>query len=235
MFLLAVLLAAALSLCYRETEKRGLLQTGKELEEELPVCCAETEEQKAVFTFEVTHETEQTSEILNLLAQQKSSASFFVTGEWARANKELAVQILRMGNDLGFLGETCRDMSLLERGAVKREMERGKELLLELQEQAGVRQELLFRAPYGQVGDELLRQARSAGFSVIGWYVDSMDWKGYGTDAVVKLVLQEKELKKGAIVRFHAEGEDTLAALERILPEMGKAGWQAVSFSRVDG
>ena len=81
MFLLAVLLAAALSLCYRVAEERGLLQTGKELEEELPLCSVETEEQMAAFTFEVTDETGQVSELLDLLSQHGSSASFFVTGE----------------------------------------------------------------------------------------------------------------------------------------------------------
>lgn len=76
MFLLAVVLAAALSLCYRTAEERGLLQTGMELEEELPLCSVKTEEQKAVFTFEVTYETKQASELLNLLTQYGSSASF---------------------------------------------------------------------------------------------------------------------------------------------------------------
>ena len=109
MFLLAVLLAAALSLCYRVTEERGLLQTGKELEEELPLCSVETEEQMAAFTFEVTDETGQVSELLDLLSQHGSSASFFVTGEWAGANQDLAAEIVRLGNDLGFLGEICRD------------------------------------------------------------------------------------------------------------------------------
>ena len=235
MFLLVVVLAAALSLCYRTAEERGLLQTGTELEEELPLCSVKTEEQKAVFTFEVTYETKQASELLNLLTQYGSSASFFVTGEWARANPELAAEILRLGNDVGFLGETCRDMSLLDRREAKEELETGRELLQSLQTQAGVRQELLFRAPYGEISDELLRQARSAGFTVIGWETDSLDWKGYGTDAVVKLVLQKNQLKKGTIVRFHADAEHTPEAVERILQEMKKTGWQTASFSCLEG
>ena len=235
MFLLAVLLAAALSLCYRVTEERGLLQTGKELEEELPLCSVETEEQMAAFTFEVTDETGQVSELLDLLSQHGSSASFFVTGEWAGANQDLAAEIVRLGNDLGCLGEICRDMSLLGRKEAAEELEQGAELLQDLQEQAGTRQSLLFRAPYGEVSDELLHAARNAGFTVVGWNVDSMDWKGYGTDAVVKLVLQKNELKKGSIVRFHAEAEDTPDAVERILQEMETTGWQAVSVSRLAG
>lgn len=231
MFLLAVLLAAALSLCYRASEERGLLQTGKELKEELPLCSVETEEQMAAFTFEVTDETGQVSELLNLLSQHGSSASFFVTGEWARENRELAAEILRLGNDLGFLGQTCRDMSLLGQTEASEELEQGAGLLQSFQEQAGIRQSLLFRAPYGEVSDELLRAARSAGFTVVGWNVDSMDWKGYGTDAVVKLVLQKNELKKGSIVRFRAEAKDTPDAVKRILQEMEKTGWQAVSVS----
>lgn len=233
MILLAAVLAAALSLCYRATEEKGLLQTGKGLEEEPPVCRAETEEPAVAFTFEVTQEEVYVPELLELLARNGSSASFFITGEWARAHPDLAEEILKQGNDVGYLGETCRDMSLLEEPEIRKEMEQGKELLRLLLENTGAEQELLFRAPYGEVSDRLLRQARDAGFTVIGWNVDSMDWKEYGTDAIVKLVLQKRELKKGSIVRFSGDAEDTPDAVERILQELEETKWRTVKLSQL--
>lgn len=92
-FLLAVILAAVLSLFYRKTEEEGLLQTGKELEEELPICRVQTKEQNIALTFEVTYETDQVSEILELLAQHDGGASFFVTGKWAAEHTDDGVII----------------------------------------------------------------------------------------------------------------------------------------------
>ena len=92
-FLLAVILAAVLSLFYRKTEEEGLLQTGKELEEELPICRVQTKEQNIALTFEVTYETDQVSEILELLAQHGGGASFFVTGKWAAEHTDDGVII----------------------------------------------------------------------------------------------------------------------------------------------
>lgn len=83
-FLLAVILAAVLSLFYRKTEEEGLLQTGKELEEELPICRVQTKEQNIALTFEVTYETDQVSEILELLAQHGGGASFLLQGNGRR-------------------------------------------------------------------------------------------------------------------------------------------------------
>lgn len=232
-FLLAVILAAVLSLFYRKTEEEGLLQTGKELEEELPICRVQTKEQNIALTFEVTYETDQVSEILELLAQHGGGASFFVTGKWAAEHTELAERILEQGCDVGFLGYECHDMSLLKETEAREELERGKEQLVQLQQTAGVERKLLFRPPYGEVSDQLLRAARIAGFTVIGWNTDSMDWKDYGTDAIVKLVLQKNQLRSGSILRFSAEARDTPEALPRIFAGLKQSGYQAVSVSEL--
>lgn len=232
-FLLAVILAAVLSLFYRKTEEEGLLQTGKELEEELPICRVQTKEQNIALTFEVTYETDQVSEILELLAQHDGGASFFVTGKWAAEHTELAERILEQGCDVGFLGYECHDMSLLKETEAREELERGKEQLIQLQQTAGVERKLLFRPPYGEVSDQLLRAARIAGFTVIGWNTDSMDWKDYGTDAIVKLVLQKNQLRSGSILRFSADAKDTPEALPRIFAGLKQSGYQAVSVSEL--
>ncbi len=102
------------------------MQTGKELEEELPICRVQTKEQNIALTFEVTYETDQVSEILELLAQHGGGASFFVTGKWAAEHTELAERILEQGCDVGFLGYECHDMSLLKETEAREELGAGK-------------------------------------------------------------------------------------------------------------
>lgn len=227
MFVLAAALAAVLSVCYQKTEERGLLQTGKELEETPPFCQGDTKEPKVALTFEVSHQTEGAEKILEVLSCHGSRASFFLTGTWMREHEKTAERIAKEGHEVGFLGETCRDMSLLGKEELEKEFESGSALLRvisgEEKEKNGEgtgkdkRHPLLFRAPYGNVSDLLLRAARDSGFEAIGWNVDSMDWKDYGTDAIVRIVMQKNELEYGSVIRFSADARDTPAALERIL------------------
>lgn len=247
MFLLAAALAAALSVCYQKTEERGLLQTGKELEEEPPFCQGETKEAVVALTFEVSHGTEGVEEILEVLSGHGSRASFFLTGEWWNEHRETAQKIAAGGHEAGFLGAELRDMSLSGDEQLREEMEDGRKLLEELyggtgrekegrngkKEEAENGRTLLFRAPYGAVSDPLLRAARKSGFSVIGWNVDSMVWKDYGTDAVVRMVMQKNELKYGSIVRFSADARDTPRALNRILTLLEEQGITPVTVSEL--
>ena len=39
----------------------------------------------------------------------------------------------------------------------------------------------LFRPPYGDYNNAVVRTARAAGYEVVQWSVDSLDWKNKGT------------------------------------------------------
>lgn len=50
----------------------------------------------------------------------------------------------------------------------------------------------LFRPPYGDYNNTLIEAADECGYYTIQWSVDSLDWKDYGADNIVKTVLNHK-------------------------------------------
>lgn len=233
LFMLALVLAGILSLCYYRTEQGGTLQTGTEPVQNPPVCQAETEEAEIALIFEVSHLESSPENILEVFARQGGKATFFLTGAWMREHQAAVRQISEQGHEIGFLGEECRDMSLLDAGELQRELENGRTLLEDFRKQEQGEQSLLFCPPYGTADDLLLQTAREAGFEVIGWKVDSLDWKGYGADAVVRQVLQNDGPEAGSVVRFHADAKETPEALVQILETLEQKGMRAVTVSEL--
>ena len=50
----------------------------------------------------------------------------------------------------------------------------------------------LFRVPYGDYDDQVIKTAKACGYEVIQWSIDSQDWKDYGKESIVKTILEIK-------------------------------------------
>ena len=58
----------------------------------------------------------------------------------------------------------------------------------------------LFRPPYGDYNNEVVKTARECGYYTIQWSIDSLDWKDLSADEIYKRVVPK--VKPGAIVLF---------------------------------
>lgn len=62
---------------------------------------------------------------------------------------------------------------------------------------------------------------------------DSLDWKDYGADNIVKTVLNHKNLKDGAIILMHNGAKYTKDALERVIVGLKEKGYEIVPVSEI--
>lgn len=65
------------------------------------------------------------------------------------------------------------------------------------------------------------------------WRIDSLDWKDYGVKDIVETVLESRELKNGAIILLHNGTKYTAEALDDLLTELEKKGYQMVPVSKL--
>lgn len=91
----------------------------------------------------------------------------------------------------------------------------------------------LFRPPYGDYDDEVVRTAQECGYYPIQWSVDSLDWKDYGVQSIIDTVLNHKDLKNGAIILCHNGAKYTAQALEQLLTGLEEQGYQIVPVSEL--
>lgn len=89
----------------------------------------------------------------------------------------------------------------------------------------------LFRPPYGMVNDEQMYEITNAGFKVIAWSVDSMDW--YLTDPKDIETCVVTQIHPGAIILMHSTRQATVKALPHIIETIRKLGYGFVTVDEV--
>lgn len=63
--------------------------------------------------------------------------------------------------------------------------------------------------------------------------VDSLDWKDYGVDSIVKTVLEHKALKNGSIILMHNGAKYTAQALPKVIEGLQNMGYEIVPISEL--
>lgn len=90
---------------------------------------------------------------------------------------------------------------------------------------------ILFRPPYGNYTNEVLKYAKTNGYSTILWSVDSLDWKSRNASAINRMVTQHTT--NGSIVLMHDIHAATADALPQLIQTLQTEGYQFVTVSEL--
>ncbi|RNJ42519.1 chitooligosaccharide deacetylase NodB [Mesorhizobium erdmanii] len=200
---------------------------------EVPSDCADGTEDRSVYlTFDDGPLC--TPEILDVLAEHRVPATFFVIGAYAADQPELLRRMIAEGHEVANHTMTHPDLSRCGPGEVEREILEANRVIRMACPQATVRH---MRAPYGIWTEEVLTTSVSAGLAPVHWSVDPRDWSRPGVDAIVDAVLGG--VRPGAIVLLH-DGcppdelkpgtratlrDQTVTALFRLIPALHDRGF----------
>lgn len=196
---------------------------------DLPVYSVDTPEKKVALTFDAAWGNESTQGLLDILAEHNVRATFFMTGGWVEKYPDDVKAILAAGHDLGNHSETHQNMSQLSEAKQESEIMSVHDKVKKLTDY-DLR---LFRAPYGDYDDTVIRTAKKCGYYAIQWDVDSMDWKDYGEQNIVDTILENKSLQNGSIILCHNGAKYTVDALEKVITGLQKKGYQIVPVSQL--
>lgn len=196
---------------------------------ELPIYCVECEEPKIALTFDAAWGNEDTSQILEILKKHDVKVTFFMTGGWVENYPEDVRAILAAGHDLGNHSENHKNMSQLSNEEKKQELMKVHEKVREL---TGYEM-FLFRPPYGDYDNAVVKTAKECGYYTIQWDVDSLDWKDYGVDSIVKTVCGHKHLGNGTIILCHNGAKYTAQALDTMITTLKEKGYTFVPVSEL--
>ena len=221
------LLLLLLSLC--TFPKEDVQEVSGQVKRELPIYCVDTDTPKIALTFDAAWGNEDTQLILDILKQYNVKATFFMTGGWVKSYPEDVKAILADGHDLGNHSENHKNMSQLS----SREQEEELMLVHNRVKQLTGYEMFLFRPPYGDYDDSVVCCARDCGYYAIQWDVDSLDWKDYGTDSIIKTVTEHKNLGNGSIILMHNGAKYTASALGRVIEKLQNCGYEFVPLSEL--
>ena len=194
---------------------------------ELPVYNVDTQEKVLSISFDAAWGCANTEELLNILDRYEARTTFFLVGFWAEKYPELVAEIVARGHEIGNHSATHPHMSQLSAAQIREELRKTSELVKSITGQPTT----LFRPPYGEYNDLVVRVSREEGYECVQWNVDSLDWKNLGTQNMITQCT--KSVHPGDIVLFHNDSKYILEALPTILEYYTQAGYKIVPVSQL--
>ncbi|HUW07771.1 MAG TPA: polysaccharide deacetylase family protein [Williamwhitmania sp.] len=192
-----------------------------------PIEQVKTDQKVMALTINVDWGEEYISAILDALDKGKASATFFVTGRWAKKHPELLKSMASRGHQIENHGYSHPHPDHLSVGSNQEEIIKTERII------EGIigRKTRFYAPPYGEKGVSGLRAADELGYQTILWTLDTVDWRGDSTaEIIAKRVLNPairfgiKPNKSGAIVLMHPK-ENTVKALPVILDQLNREGF----------
>ena len=196
---------------------------------ELPIYCVETDEKKVALSFDAAWGNEDTQRILEILAKHNIHVTFFATGGWVESYPDDVKAILDAGHDLGNHSENHKNMSQLSNDEKEQEIMKVHDKVKNL---TGYEM-FLFRPPYGDYDNDVIKTATKCGYYPIQWDVDSLDWKDYGVDSIISTFCTNKHLGNGSIILCHNGAKYTADALDTLITNIKGQGYEIVPVSEL--
>lgn len=181
-------------------------------------------------TFDAGWLYENTLTLLDLLDEYEVKATFFVRGLWVSEHPELAKEIVNRGHDMGNHSLTHGHMNSMTDIEVENEIRETTDII---KETTGYLP-LLFRPPYGEYDERILKILKEAGYSyTVMWTVDSHDWaEELSGVKITKDYLVNRVLGKASdsgIILMHVGGYETINALPEIINGLRSQGYEFVT------
>ncbi|MEV0402417.1 polysaccharide deacetylase family protein [Actinoallomurus sp. NPDC050550] len=168
-------------------------------------------------TFDDGPSNAHTPSLLGALRQSGLRATMFNEGQYAAAYPSQVRAEAAAGMWIGDHSYTHPHLTQESQAQVDSEISRTQQAIAN----AGGGTPKLFRPPYGETNATVQSVEAKYGLRQIIWDVDSQDWDGAGTDAIVQA---NARLTNGQIILMHEWPANTLAAIPRIAQVLAGRG-----------
>lgn len=222
-FLLATVIFALSIFVLKTTKAREVFYDGNL--KQLPIYSVERDDKKIAISFDCAWGVDYTDKLLTILCEEEITCTFFVVEFWAEKYADYLKKIVENGHEVGTHSSTHPKLSLLDKPSIEKELLLSKQKIEDI---TGKKVEL-FRPPFGDYNDTVIKTATENGLFSIQWDVDSLDWKDISAKEIANRVISKT--KSGSIVLFHNQGKNTTVALPEIIKTLKEKGYTFVKIS----
>ena len=198
------------------------------LMKELPVYSVSREDKRIALTIDAAWEDDKTPFILETLDRFGIKATFFLCGFWVRDYPDMVQAIAQKGHEIGNHSMTHPHMNKLSSAQIRSELSEFEALI------SGVigHGTKLFRVPYGEYNDNVIKTLRESGYEVVQWNIDTVDWKSErSAQSILDSVLSK--LKDGSIILSHNNGYKIEQYLPTLIETALAQGYEFVTVSEL--
>lgn len=188
----------------------------------VPVYSVDRDDKVVSISFDCAWGVEHTDDILKALKVSNVRATWFMVEFWTEKYPDYVKKIDKAGHEIGTHSATHSYMSKQNAEEIKAELASSAQAIEKITE----KKVELFRPPYGDYDDELIRTASGAGFYTIQWDTDSLDWRDLTASDIAMRVING--VKSGSIILMHNNGLHTAEAVPVILETLKNRGYSFV-------
>ena len=222
---LLFVLAAVLAVCGCLYETRSVQAAAHK--RELPIYNITTNEKKIAISFDAAWGNEETQQLIDILKEYNVKTTFFVVGAWVDKYPESVRALAAAGHEVCNHSNTHPHMPKLSQAEMQSQITTCNEKIKAITGTAPI----LFRPPYGDYNDNLIRTVNGLKMYPVQWSVDSLDWQNPTPQQIASRVLSA--VKPGSIVLFHNGAKNTPAALPTVLKTLQAEGYQIIPVSQL--
>ncbi|WP_442600286.1 delta-lactam-biosynthetic de-N-acetylase [Neobacillus sp. D3-1R] len=175
-------------------------------------------------TFDNGYENGYTEQILDVLKKEKVPATFFVTGHYLESADDIVQRMVDEGHIIGNHSWYHPDLTKVSDERLKEELEK---VRAETEAITGQKGMAYLRPPRGIFSERTMALAKELGYTHVFWSLAFVDWytdqqKGaqYAYDNIMR------QAHPGAIMLLHTVSKDNADALEKVIQDLKKQGYQ---------
>ncbi len=194
---------------------------------ELPIYSVSRDNKCVSLTFDAAWGNEDTQQLIDTLEKYKVKATFFVVGAWVDKYPESVKALSDAGHEVMSHSNDHAHFSKLSESEIIANLNTCND---KIEAVTGVRP-TLFRCPYGEYDDHVVKTVNSIGMLTIQWDVDSLDWKDLSAAEITKRVTSK--VQPGSIALFHNAALHTPEALPSIIEHLLSEGYEIMPVSQM--
>jgi len=201
------------------------VETSASTKKLLPIYSVETEDKKISLTINCAWNADDIDKILDTLSKYKINVTFFMVGDWVDKFPEAVKKIHDAGHEIANHSNTHPHVNNL---TFEKNCEQIRLCSDKIEKLTGVRP-TLYRGPYGEYNNIVIKAAEAENHKVIQWSLDTLDYTGLTSDEMWNRL--KDKLKNGSIILMHNGTSHTAEALDKIIYNITEKGFNIVKVS----
>ena len=197
------------------------------VEKYLPIYNVQTEENKIAFTMNCAWNADDIDSILETLKNNNVHITFFMVGDWVDKYPEAVKKINEAGHEIGSHSNTHPHVNKL---SAEKNLEEINLSVAKIQKITGQKTNI-YRAPYGEYNNTIIKTAEENGYYTIQWNLDTLDYKGLTGEQMWNRL--KNKLENGAIILSHNGTKHTADSLDMLIKNIKSKGYEIITVSQL--
>ena len=205
--------------------ENNTIPTAAKPSKELPIYSVACEENKISLTMNCAWNADDIDSILETLNKCNVKITFFMVGDWVDKYPDAVKKIYEAGHEIANHSNTHPHVNNLT-------YEKNVEEILECSKKIEAitgQKTTLYRGPYGEYNNTVIKAAIENNHQVIQWSLDTLDYNGLDYEQMWDRL--NTKITKGSIILMHNGTEHTADSLERIINNIKEKGYEIVKVS----